>query len=785
MESRNVRQELQLAWDEDRPILPLMLEFVQFPDGMAFFLRGRQWIDLLDRPEAQWLPELTAAVQRMGLVLPAAAFPPVPAPPPVQIHLPSFSTQLVGREDELHELISRLIDNTDRLTTLTGPGGVGKTRLAVEAAQCVAAGFPGGVALIDLAPVMNAQMVASSIALTLGIREAADRPIQDILQSAFAARQRSLLLLDNFEQVIDAAPMIGELLARAPDLHILVTSRESLRIRGEREIALKPLDIPVNADLPTISSVAGNPAVALFVDAAAAVKPGFALTEENASVVAGICRRLDGLPLAIELAATRVRLFSPALLLDHLDKRLPLLTGGQRDRPVRQQTLENTIAWSYDLLSPGEQALVRLIGHFAGGASFDSLESVKRESGAAELDLMSGLTSLVDKSLVRQTDDPDGEPRFSMLETVREFALNAARGRFETDSIAQAHAHYFLDLILTTSHHFQVVISSFEALDRIHRDIENVRLAIKGCLDRCDAGRAAQFAIGLWGYFYSRGLYRESNGLCHAILQFVQDHPLSVGLHGGVLAVSAHMTTLLGDPGRGEAIGREALELLYQSDEEAPLVPLAPFSLVISLRAQGRFNEAMSVAEYGREICRRVGNETVDVLLTQVMGRLAHFQNDLDVAAEMLEQALSRSRGLGATALTLFTAETLSALRIHRGELKQAAALLLESERLLQQGGFEGVMMVRITQSTAVIAANASQYERGAQLLGYTASSAAAYGLILFDEPDVLEATARLRQQLGDAGFDAAYREGSMLSPAESVALIQEVLQHAQSTESA
>ncbi len=787
MASRNVRQELQLAWDGGKDILPLLLEPVEFPAAMAYFLDGRQWIDLALRPESAWLPEVIAALRRLGIRTAPFTLSESPLAPPPLLNTPSFANQLIGREGELDEIVSNLVQGPVRLITLTGPGGVGKTRLAVEAAQHLSSSFPGGVKFVDLASVTNPEQVASAIALTLGIKEHAERPIRSILGSAMAARRRSLLLLDNFEQVIEAAALISELLAGAPELHILVTSRERLRILGEREIPVLPLQLPAMSSDQPYADVSSNPAVALFVSAAAQVRPGFTISEDNASAVVGICQRLDGLPLAIELAATRVRLFPPALLLTHLEQRLPVLTGGQRDRPTRQQTLKNTIAWSYDLLPVEEQALFRLIASFASGASFEAIESVMRESRTVDLDLMSGLSSLVDKSLVREAAVSDGAPRFSMLETVREFALNASSGHpSDAEKIAQAHAHHFLKLALAVSQNFQAVISTFEALDSIHPEIENVRLAIRWFAGHGDSECLARFAIALWGYFYSRGLYVECNDLCEAALQSGLDPPsLPAGLHGGVLAVRSHMTTLLGNPERGELIGRASLEFLSQSQDEPPLVPLAPLSLVIALREQGKFVEAMSIAEHGRDVCRRMGNKVTEVHMTHLMGRLAYLLDDLDLATLTLEESLNRSRELGAEALTLFSAQALSIVLMRRGQVSEAAMLLLESELLLRQGGFEGAMAGEIAQAAVVIAARTNQYTKSALLLGFTSTNAASFGLVMFDDPDVAKTKALLQQQLGDSEFTAAYSQGSSLSAVESVAVMHEVLNRASGLQAA
>jgi predicted ATPase len=327
--------------------------------------------------------------------------------------LPVSHAPLIGRERDIADLVSRLTEDKGRLITLTGTGGVGKTRLALEAARLAAPDFEDGAVFVDLTPITDPRLVVPAIAQALGVQEAGARPLWETLGIALRHR-RLLLLLDNFEQVIEAAPDVASLLAGAPELRVLVTSREILRVRGEHEVVVLPLELPQDHELIDLDRLHDNPAAALFVQAAGTVKPGFTLTTENAPAVAELCRRLDGLPLAIELAASRVRYYPPATLLEHLDHRFSLLTGGPRDLPARQQTLRDTIAWSYDLLSPDEQALFRRLGIFPAGATISAIEAVARGPGDLAIDLLSGLASLVDKSLIGQAGHHEGPPRFSM-----------------------------------------------------------------------------------------------------------------------------------------------------------------------------------------------------------------------------------------------------------------------------------------------------------------------------------------------------------------------------------
>ncbi|HMJ21283.1 MAG TPA: winged helix-turn-helix domain-containing protein, partial [Terriglobales bacterium] len=340
-------------------------------------------------------------------------------------NLPVQRTGFVGRVKEVAAAKELLLRQDVRLVTVTGPGGIGKTRLAVQVASGLVERFPGGTHFISLSSLSDSGLIASVIVQTLGIREAGGQSPLEILKENLrdSLHAPMLLLLDNFEHLVQAVPTVAELLTAGPNLKILVTSRAALHVYGEHEFPVPPLALPDSRSLPPFEVLSQYPAVALFVQRAVAAKPDFGLNQENASAVTEICARLDGLPLAIELAAARIKVLSPSSMRTRLTSRLQLLTGGARDMPQRHQTLRATMDWSYDLLSAAEQRLFRRLSVFVGGCNLEGVEAVCDTKGDLDLDPLEGIASMVDKSLVQQVEQANGESRFAMLETIREYAL--------------------------------------------------------------------------------------------------------------------------------------------------------------------------------------------------------------------------------------------------------------------------------------------------------------------------------------------------------------------------
>jgi predicted ATPase len=434
---------------------------------------------------------------------------PADFPPPRTLdarpgNLPEQLTSFVGREAELAE-VRRLLDRT-RLLTLTGAGGSGKTRLALDVAAQLLGEFGDGAFFVDLSSVTDPVLVPAVVARALRVPELPGRPILESLRDHLRDKEL-LLVVDNFEQVAEAGAVLEELLTTAPGVKVLVTSRVALALRGEQELVVPPLQLPHPQRLADADAVGRSEAVRLFVERAQAVRPEFRLTDQNAPAVAEITARLDGLPLAIELAATRTRVLTPEQMLPRLQQRLSMLTSGARTLPDRQRTLRDAIAWSYDLLEEAERRLFARLSVFAGGWTLESAEAVCDPEGLG-LDALDGLASLVGQSVVVRTEPAEGQPRFSMLETIREFGQERLAEDGDLEQVRRRHAEHFLDPALAAEPHLTGADQG-EWLDRCDLEQANLRAALRWAADAGQADRAQEAAGALWRFWQQRGHLTE------------------------------------------------------------------------------------------------------------------------------------------------------------------------------------------------------------------------------------------------------------------------------------
>jgi predicted ATPase/class 3 adenylate cyclase len=572
-------------------------------------------------------------------------------------NLPAQLTSFVGREEEIAE-VRRLLSET-RLLTLTGAGGTGKTRLALQVAAEVLTEYRDGAFFVDLSSLTDPALVPSAAAGALGVSEVAGRPILEAVKDHL--RDKELLLVaDNFEQVAAAGPVLEELLSSSPELKVMVTSRVVLSLRGEHEYAVPPLEPPDPDRLPDLSTLVRVEAVRLFTDRAVAATPRFRLTEENAPAVAGITARLDGLPLAIELAATRTKVLSPQQILPRLDRRLAVLTSGVRTLPERQRTLRGAIAWSHDLLDPGERRLFARLSIFNGGWTLESAEAVC-EPEELGLDLLDGLSSLVDQSLVRRAD-PDGkEPRFSMLETIREYGLEQLRGGEDFEAVRRRHGEHFLGLALEAESHLTGEDQG-EWLDRCDREHPNIRAALRWAIDGGVAERAQLSAAALWRYWQQRGHLAEGRRWLEETLDMPAGQERTPGRAKALLGAGG-IAWWQQDRDAAGAFYGEAVDIERELGDPARLAE-ALYNLAFVVAGED-IGSATRMLEESRELFRRAGDErgvaqvlamlvipdaeagewgSVEAKLDEVVAIWRRVGDRLHVAFDLLWLAFARGR---------------------------------------------------------------------------------------------------------------------------------------------
>ena len=615
------------------------LATVRLPEGAGLRDLGSHRLKDLGRPE-----------RLFQLVHPdlADAFPPLATLDRHPNNLPTQTSTFVGRDAELEEIDRRLGDEAVRLLTLTGPGGTGKTRLALRAAADQVDRFDDGVFFVDLSAVRATEDVPAAIARAVGLSETSGQPMLEELKGRLR-RQQTLLLLDNFEQVTTAGPMAVELLEDSQGLRLLVTSREALRVRPEHLFPVPPLSLPgAVPDRRSAAELAGCEAVQLFVERAQAVRADFRLTEDNADAVADICRRLDGLPLAIELATARLNLFSPEALRDRLGSRLRLLRGGARDLPARQQTLRATIEWSYQLLEAGEQRLFELLSGFSG-AGLEAVEAVAGELDrltGTRLDVLDGLASLVDKSLVRQADAAAEEPRVVMLETIGEYAAERLDDLPEVATAARrAHAAYFAEFARRQWEHLTGRRRE-QALAAMTADLENLRLAWDHWVAANDLDQLNKLVDSLWLLYDARGWYHDTVRLTTDLLEVLSSSPstpdrvlqevtLRTSLARALMATKGYTPEV-------EEVYARTLEL-FEGRQVPQLFPV--------LRNLGNFYNFRGESDNATRMARailRLGEEQQDASMLVdghlFMGMNLAFFGDLHSGLEHLDKAIAYFR---------------------------------------------------------------------------------------------------------------------------------------------
>jgi non-specific serine/threonine protein kinase len=642
-------------------------------------------------------PTCQALVGDARAALGAAAAPraapiAVPLPPgsiartvPFQARLPVPAAPLIGRGRELGELGGLLWDESIRLLTLTGPSGAGKTRLAIEAAGVASGRFPGGIAFVDLAPISAPDLFLPALSVTLGVAERIDgdgKARDDLLQAlcTWLAAAPTLLLLDSFEHLVAAAPTVAELLAAVPSLRLLVTSHAPLHLRQEHEYQVPPLAFPDAVEASDLEAATASPAVALFLDRALAVAPDFSVDEDTVAVVSAICARLDGLPLAIELAASRVRLLSPQAILARLENALEFLTGGAQDLPARHQTLRAAIDWSYGLLEPAEQVLFERLGVFAGGFTLEAAESI---CGVADHpdEVLAGIESLHRKSLLQREDASASEPRLTLLHPIQEYALYRLLERGELGELRRRHANYYLRLAEEAE---AELVGPEQATWVGHLELEsgNLRAALAWALEGDQLEHGMRAAGALSRFWSIRGQVSEGRLWLDQALRRGSD--VDPGVRAKALFAAGYAA--LGQGDFSEAVDRFADSLALAraaNDEQGVASSLAQLGWLSS--ARGEFERSVALSEESLSLARRLGDARTASLALATLGEAAAAHGDYDRSAELLVECLELRRAAGDRRNVANALLNLGRIELVRGREEQAASLLDEGLELARE----------------------------------------------------------------------------------------------------
>jgi len=621
-------------------------------------------------------------------------------------NLPVPPTPFIGRATQVAAIKELLLKPEVRLVTLTGPGGTGKTRLSLETAEALLDHFPQGVFFVPLADDTNADQFISRVAQQLEVREGG-RPLLENVKDYLQDKQL-LLVLDNFEQLVSAAPGVADLLAAAPQLKILTSSRIALNLHSEHEFPVPPLDLPSATSDLKANQLTGNDSIKLFVARAQAAQPSFALTDANAATVIEICRHLDGLPLALELAAARVKLLPLPALLSRLDDRLKLLTGGARDLPTRHQTLRNTLEWSYGLLNEAEKTLYARLGVFVGGFTLEAAEAVCNSDG--QLDILEGLTSLVNNSLLRQAETAEGEPRFGMLETIRAYAVDRLEQSGEGAALRQRHAQYFGNVILQQAGHELYSPRALYWLNWLERELDNVRATLTWSLT---VAPNLQMAAGLvWAlswFWYRRGYLNEGLQWSQRVLSAPGSEAPAFP-RAFALQAAGLMSVWQGEQAVGLTQLQESLAIWQRLEDEQWIGPIL-LANGIALINMGRDSEAQPLMEQARVILEEQHRDFHHTATLTHLGNAELGLGQPEKARIWLEQALAKARAIGEGWLLSFTLNNLGEVARTQGHYEQARTYYEESEALLRSSGDKGDL-ARLVHSLGYVAQHEGNFPK-------------------------------------------------------------------------
>ena len=687
------------------------------------------------------------------------------SPPPASVRVtPGPSIPLIGREEDIARVIRVLRDGQVRLVTLTGPGGVGKTALSRHLAAEIAPAFLHGTAFVDLTAMSDPTEVIPTIARALALRELAGRSLHERLV-AFLQNKEMLLVLDNFERVVEAAADVASLLVPCSRLKLLVTSRVPLRLQPEYESRVRPLAFPA-PDVPhPASAVFQSPAVALFVQRAKLVKPGLVIDDGQASIVADICRRVDGLPLAIELAAARVTHLPLLPLRDRLQHRLQTLTGGTVDRPIRQQRMRDTIAWSYDLLTSPSQALFRQLSVFAGSWSLEAAEEICRPGSVAD-EVLDGMRSLVESSLIIMLDDVLSEPRYRMLDTIREYAAEQLVAAGELGAIQRRHAAYYVRL----AEHAEPALQDRDQhvwYSRLEREHDNLRTALSWLLGVGDVESALRLAGAVWRFWQQHGDIREGRRWLDEGL--MGGERVSEGVRAKALWGASWLAYYQGDYARTKSLSIQHLALAREH-HDALATRNALTGLGMAALSEGRYDEAATLLQEALVVCEPLGNVWHRATSFLNLGNATMLVGNLTRAMALFEQALALYLERGDELFAARTHQHLGYVALLQGDYTRAETLFRESLMTFYALGEKPGMADGLEAAAAVRAATGKAEESG-QLVAAAGVLRESIGIAsrTYLYPLWHPFVARAETSLGEAAWNTARQVGRAMMLEEAV----------------
>ncbi len=736
------------------------------PAGLTLITLGRHRLKDLDQPE-----DLARLV--------VAGLEDDPRPPrslETPTNLPSDLTSFIGREREVAEVLANVRAN--RLVTLTGPGGTGKTRLSLAAAASLLEDFPDGVHFVRLAPIIDPELLAATIVGAIGL-EQAPTAVPEVLLRDYLASRRALLVLDNFEQIVAAAPLVGRLLEAAEQLRVLVTSRETLHLHGEQELPIPPLSLPrPDAGPLDLVRLADSEAIALFVARARAILPAFTLDRDNAAAVIAICASLDGLPLAIELAAARVKVLSPAAIRDRLRSSLGLLASTERDVPERQRTLRGAIAWSFDLLAPAEQAIFRRAAIFVGSWSLEAAEAVcdlGRDLEPERLEILDVLASLADKSLVRTEPGIGDEPRFRYLATIRDFALERLVAAGEQGELARRHATYFAAL----AEHMVGPLAGQEVMrsvDRLEADHDNLRAAVHWSIDSGEPSAGLQIMGWAWRFWYHGSHLGEGRTAMEDLLRQPAaagaSRDRAIGLNG-----AGGIAYWLGDFEAATARWTEALAINEALGDVAGIAE-SHYNLGFTAMIRGDFPAQEGHHQAALELYESIGDRDGVINTREGLVPALLRAGELVRGEELVKRTVADQRARGHLVRVGEDLSLLATFQALAGHLEEARASMRESLPLADEHGTL-TSVASALASAALIEANGGHPERAATIAGaldaLTESSRVAIAQV--DMLGLPTAADEARPRLDPDVFRLAYEAGRLMDRAAIIAYAQEGLE--------